>query len=66
MKKQELIERLEDLAAFFAIIIPECDRQEKRARGADRTQRADLCSGRATAYRVSFAKLEPIIKEAKR
>lgn len=66
MKKQKLIEKLEDLASFLTLSQSSAEAQARDAQGMGSVKRASFCSGRGKAYGIVFLKLDGILKEVKR
>lgn len=65
MKKQELIEKLEDLATFFTLAALDAEEKQKKRPLYQDPKRA-YYEGKQEAHNIAFNKVEQILKEAKK
>ena len=66
MRAKQLIEKLEDLATYFALKRKEAHQLSLDAKAKGDIKVTSYWAGDATAYGLAFLKVDSLIKEAKR
>lgn len=66
MKNKKLIERLEDLAAFFTLAAKDVGQKAMVMKVKGNIRTISFCEGKETAFNIASAKIDAILKEAKK